>query len=222
MPALSFACEQETARGRRYHAGMSDRKDPRPIILASQSPRRSDLLAEAGIPFEAVSPRFDEPAVSGHHPDPAVLAESYSYHKAASLADAYPDRIILGADTVVALGSEIFGKPEDVHDARRILSRLLGTTQEVITGVTLLHPAGGRQITRHDVTRVTMRPMTAAELEAYLAGGDWEGKAGAYGIQGQADRFIESCQGSYSNVVGLPVELVRNMLLELSPGGRTP
>src|SRR5690606_18827520 len=135
-------------------------------------------------------------AVSGSHPDPAGLAESYSYYKAASLAEDYPDRIILGADTVVARGHEIFGKPEDVEDARRILSALLGTTQQVITGVTLLHPASGRRLTRHDVTHVTMRSMTAAEFEAYLAGGDWEGKAGAYGIQGEADRFIERCKGS--------------------------
>lgn len=187
-----------------------------PIILASQSPRRSALLTEAGIAFEAVSPRYDEPATGGRHERPAAVAEAYSHFKAASLADDYPDRIILGADTVVALDDEIFGKPVDIDDAERILSVLLGTTQQVITGVTLLHPESGKRRTCHDVTYVTMSRMSPDELEAYLAGGDWEGKAGAYGIQGQADRFIERCEGSYSNVVGLPIELVVRMLTEFS------
>ncbi len=187
----------------------------KPIILASQSPRRAALLAEAGIAFEAVAPRYDEPATPGRHASPAAVAESLSYFKAASLADDYPDRIILGADTVVALGGEIFGKPEDVTDARRILSALLGTTQQVITGVTLVHRAREQRLTGHEVTEVTMRRMSETELEAYLAGGEWEGKAGAYGIQGEADRFIERCEGSYSNVVGLPVELVERMLAEM-------
>jgi septum formation protein len=195
---------------------MNTRVHGPPIILASQSPRRSALLADAGIAFEAVSPKYDEPATGGRHESPAAVAEAYSHFKAASLADDYPDRIILGADTVVALGDEIFGKPVDIEDARRILSALLGKTQQVITGVTLLHVASHRRWTSHDVTHVTMGRMSPEELEAYLADGDWEGKAGAYGIQGQADRFIEKCEGSYSNVVGLPVEMVVRMLSEFN------
>lgn len=187
-----------------------------PIILASQSPRRSALLDEAGIAFEAVSPKYDEPATGGRHERPAAVAEAYSFFKAASLADDHPDRVILGADTVVAVGDEIFGKPADAADARRILRALLGTTQQVITGVTLLHPASRRRLTCHDVTHVTMRRMSSEELEAYLADGDWEGKAGAYGIQGQGDRFVENCDGSYSNVVGLPMELLVRMLTEFN------
>ncbi|MBI4579483.1 MAG: septum formation protein Maf [Planctomycetes bacterium] len=186
----------------------------RPIILASLSPRRSSLLAEAGIPFEAVAPRYAEPPPPGVHADPAAFAESASFYKAASLADDHPDRLILAADTVVALGDRVFGKPADLEDARRILTALLGATQQVITGVTLLDVASGRRLISHDVTHVTMRAMSERELEDYLARGDWEGKAGAYGIQGQADRFIEKCDGSYSNVVGLPVELVQRMLKE--------
>lgn len=174
------------------------------------------MLAEAGIAFEAVSPRFEEPPTEGKHPNPAEMAELLSYHKAASVAEDYPNRIILGADTVVALREEIFGKPFDREDARRILSALLGTTQQVITGVTLLHASSGRRLTCHDVTHVTMRRMNPDELEAYLDGGDWEGKAGAYGIQGEADQFIEKFEGSYSNVVGLPIELVQRMLGKLS------
>ncbi len=184
----------------------------KPIILASQSPRRSALLAEAGIAFEAVSPKFDEPPTVALHESPAAFAESVSYYKAASVADEYPDRVILGADTVVAIGNQMYGKPVDVEDARRILTELLGATQEVITGVTLFWPARDRRLICHDVTYVTMRAMSARELDEYLAGGDWEGKAGAYGIQGEADRFVERCEGSYSNVVGLPVELVQRMI----------
>lgn len=187
-----------------------------PLILASQSPRRAALLREAGIPFEAVSPRYDEPSIEDWQGCPAALAESLSYYKAASLAEDYPDRVILGADTAVALNNRIYGKPRDAADARRILSDLLGTTQDVITGVTLLHPATGRRMIRHDVTKVTMRPMTPEELDAYIAGGDWEGKAGAYGIQDTADQFVTRVEGSWSNVVGLPVELVEEMLNEFS------
>jgi len=187
-----------------------------PLILASQSPRRADLLTQAGIAFEAVNPKYDEPATTGLHPNPAAFAESISFRKAESLAADYPDRIILAADTVVAVGNELFGKPDDIDDARRILLALLGQTQQVITGVTLLHAAANRQLTRHDVTLVTMRRMSPQELDDYLLGGDWEGKAGAYGIQGQADQFVERCDGSYSNVVGLPMELLQIMLAEFA------
>lgn len=183
-----------------------------PIILASQSPRRSALLAEAGVAFEIVPPTCDEPTTTGTHDDPARFAESISYFKARSVADAHPDRVVLGADTVVAVGRTIYGKPVDMHDARRILSALLGITQQVITGVTLYRAADRRRSICHEVTHVTMREMSDEELDAYLAGGDWEGKAGAYGIQGEADRFVERCDGSYSNVVGLPIELVKRML----------
>jgi septum formation protein len=192
-----------------------------PIILASQSPRRSALLAEAGIPFEAVAPRYEEPATGGLHVNPAAFAQSVSYYKAASLADDYPDRFILGADTVVAVGNHMFGKPADVNDARDILTALMGVTQQVITGVTLLHAASDRRLIAHDITNVTMRKMSPEELDTYLAGGDWEGKAGAYGIQGEADRFVEKCEGSYSNVVGLPVELVKRMLRKFSTALQT-
>lgn len=184
------------------------------IVLASQSQRRAELLREAGIAFEVAAPRFEEPVIEEAHVSPWKLAESLSYFKARSVADAYPDRIVLGADTVVAVGQRVFGKPVDADDARRILAALLGTTQEVITGVTLYRAADERRLIRHAVTRVTMRPMTPDELDAYLAGGDWAGKAGAYGIQGEADRFVTRLEGSRSNVVGLPIELVRQMLAE--------
>ena len=184
------------------------------IILASQSPRRVDLLREAGIEFEAVSPVGPELEMDERRFSPEEFVEAAAYQKATSVAERYPDRIILAADTVVALNGLIYGKPADRDDARRILSALAGVTQDVITGVTILQPAAGRRLIEHDVTRVTMRPMSHGEIEAYLDSGEWEGKAGAYGIQGTADRFVERVEGSFSNVVGLPVERVLRMLAE--------
>jgi len=186
----------------------------KPIILASQSPRRSVLLREAGIAFEAVPPKYDEPDPAGWKSSPHNYADSISDAKARSVADDYPDRIILGADTVVALGSEIIGKPADRDDARTILRKLFGSTHQVITGVTIYQSATQRCITRHAVTTATMRAMSNEELDAYLAGGEWKNKAGAYGIQDSGDTFVTIVEGGFSNVVGLPVALVLDMLAE--------
>jgi septum formation protein len=195
---------------------MSDdvRNRRRPVILASQSPRRVDLLREAGIAFEAVSPVGPELEMDDRRFSPEEFVEAAACQKAESVADRFLDRIILGADTVVALNGRIYGKPTDRDDARRILSALAGVTQDVITGVTILQRAAGKRLVEHDVTRVTMRPMSPAEIEAYLDSGEWEGKAGAYGIQGTADRFVDRVEGSFTNVVGLPVERVLRMLAE--------
>jgi septum formation protein len=183
-----------------------------PIVLASQSPRRAALLCEAGVAFEAVPPRQDEPPMEDWRFSPEEFAQSSGYFKARSVAEHYRDRIILGADTVVSLDGRMYGKPRDRDDARRILSTLAGTTHKVITGVAVYEPQTGRRLIDYDVTRITMRSLSYNELEAYLDSGEWEGKAGAYGIQDRADAFVERTDGSFSNVVGLPVELVLEML----------
>jgi septum formation protein len=183
-----------------------------PIILASQSPRRASLLREAGIAFEVVPPRYTEPEPEDWAFSAVELAEAASYFKARSVAFAYPDRIVLGADTVVVYDGRLFGKPQDAGDARRILSTLAGTTHDVITGVALYEATTHRRLICHDTTRVTMRRMTERELEAYVQSGEWLGKAGAYGIQDSGDAFIDRTEGSFTNVVGLPVELVVEML----------
>jgi septum formation protein len=159
-----------------------------------------------------VSPRYDEPEMTDWPFSPAEFAESASYFKARSIADAHPDRVILAADTVVARDGRLFGKPIDRNDARRILDAITGTTHEVITGVTLHDAARGRRLIRHATTRITMRRMSPVELDAYLDSNEWQGKAGAYGIQDRADAFVERVDGSFSNVVGLPIELVSEML----------
>lgn len=182
------------------------------IVLASQSPRRSQLLREAGIVFEVVSPAYEEPDPSAWASDPISYVEMVSLEKARSVAARFNDRIILGADTTVAVGGHMFGKPADEADARRILSSLAGTTHQVITGVAIVQPETGAQSVRHAITSCRMRPMTKRELDDYISGRGWEGKAGAYGIQDEGDEFVTLVEGSFSNVVGLPVDLVIEML----------
>jgi len=191
---------------------MNPKNKNKPIILASQSPRRADLLNKAGIAFEAVNPKLDEPAPPAGQYTPSEYAEAASYFKARSIADDYPDRTILAADTVVALGGKMYGKPKDADDARRILSTLTGTTHQVITGVTLYQPASEKRLISHAATKVTMRKMTDKELEDYIASKEWAGKAGAYAIQENADKFVTKTDGSFTNIIGLPMEMLQDML----------
>ncbi|MCK4276023.1 MAG: septum formation protein Maf [Phycisphaerae bacterium] len=193
-----------------------------PLILASASPRRRKLLAEAGLVFEVVSPPVDEPDHVGLLP-PAQRAEALAYFKARSVSQYYPGSLILGADTIVAVSGVVLGKPADQLEARRMLQTLSGTRHVVITGVALLGP-DKRRLIASETTYVTMRPMSNGEIESYIASGEWEGKAGAYAIQETADRFVVSVEGSFSNVVGLPVKLVKRMVNELwkSPDAHKP
>ncbi len=182
------------------------------LILASASPRRAELLREEGYSFEVRVPPFEEPDTPASHGSPPQHAEASSYFKARSVAGTAGDGIVLAADTIVAYRGRVFGKPADDDDARRILGTLAGTTHEVITGVTLFDVVTGRRLIRHDVTRVTMRSMPPEAMDRYIADGAWRGKAGAYGIQDHGDAFVERIDGSFSNVVGLPLELLGGML----------
>lgn len=184
----------------------------RELILASVSPRRAELLHGAGYRFQVIAPPLPEPEPSTAELAPEQEAEALSYFKARAVAGGLAEGLVLGADTIVAYESRIFGKPRDRADAERILSTLMGTTHRVITGVTLLDAATERRSIEHEVTEVTMRRLTQAELDDYLASQAWEGKAGAYGIQDENDPFVESIRGSFSNVVGLPLELLAKML----------
>lgn len=189
-------------------------KDKPQFILASSSPRRQQLLGEAGYRFDVVDPPLEEPDERHKGLAPAQLAEALAYFKARAVAEgrgyAQP---VLAADTVVALGEQVIGKPIDADDARRILSSLAGTQHEVITGVALVAP-GGRRALASRTTRVRMRELSPDQIGQYISTGLWEGKAGAYGIQDGDDAFVEAIDGSFSNVVGLPMELVP-MLLEM-------
>jgi septum formation protein len=181
-------------------------------VLASGSPQRQALLRAHGYEFDVVVSPHDEPEHVVGADTPAALAEALSRFKAQSVRSLVGDALILAGDTVVALRGELFGKPCDRDDARRIIGALAGTRHEVITGVTLLDGVTGRLLSRHARTVVVMRDLHAAELEAYLDSGAWEGKAGAYGIQDRADAFIDHIEGSFSNVVGFPMELVSELL----------
>lgn len=186
--------------------------NPRRLILASASPRRRQLMAEAGFEFDVVHAEFDESAFISGGRAPDELARELSFLKARDVAARRAEGIVLGADTIVASGGAVFGKPVDADDARRILRVLTAAPHDVITGVTLLDAASGRRESFSDTTRVTMAAMTVRDLEAYIASGLWAGKAGAYGIQDHDDAFVRRLDGSFSNVVGLPMERVTSAL----------
>ncbi len=192
------------------------------LTLASASPRRADLLRAAGYEFEVIVPPIDEPERLSPCVPPIQQAEALSYFKARSAIGLVETGVILGADTIVALDGAVYGKAADEHDARRILTTLSGTRHQVITGVSLLSADGRRRLIGHDCTWVTMRPMVGEALDSYLASGAWAGKAGAYGIQDHGDVFIERIEGSFSNVVGLPMETVAAMLRRWSAGSTAP
>ncbi len=177
------------------------------LILASASPRRSELLRELGEPFVVI--KSDAPEVAPDHLSPAETAQTNAYRKARVIAKQHPDSLVLGADTVVSLGTEVFGKPVDQADAERMLARLQGRTHLVITGVCLMWLRPYRQRLFAVSTAVTFRRLHAGQIRRYLARIHPFDKAGGYAIQNDGDLIVKSVKGSYSNVVGLPVEQLR-------------
>ena len=180
------------------------------IILASQSPRRKELLERMGIrDFETISPNVDESVFHGLPPE--ELVRRLSAEKAAAVAGrAGEDAIVIAADTVVALEGAVLGKPADELDAFKMLSALSGVRHQVYTGVTVCR--GGEKQTAHEVTDVTFRELSEEEIEHYIATGEPMDKAGAYGIQGYGALLIQGISGDYYNVMGLPVCRLGGML----------
>ncbi len=185
------------------------------MVLASASPRRRDLLTQAGYAFDVVPSDLDETAFSVDGHSPAQYAEVLALAKARSVAAQYPNRIVLGADTIVDCAGEIIGKPVDERDAERITRRLFSRPHEVITGLALVRLADGVEIVRSDVTTVYPRKLSDEQIAGHLAGRTWEGKAGAYAIQETGDEFVERIEGSLTNVVGLPMELLEQALADI-------
>lgn len=179
-------------------------------MLASRSLRRRDLLAEAGI--TALCEPADVEELAELDGPPAGLAIANAELKAMAVAMSRPAEVVLGADTVVLLDGEIFGKPRDLAQAEEMLGRLAGRTHEVITGVCLVEWAKPAIVKFSETTRVRFRPLTAGEIRDYLASIDPLDKAGAYAAQEDGGRIIECVEGSFSNVVGLPVERTREAL----------
>lgn len=182
----------------------------RPIVLASRSPRRVELLRQAGCAVECVPSEVEE-LVEIDGP-PSALAIANSDAKALSVSARHPDSIVIGADTIVVLDQEVFGKPRDLAHAAEMLGRLSGRIHEVITGVTVAHWTDRVMIRFHETTRVCFRELAAPQIDAYLAAIDPLDKAGAYAAQDDGGRLIERVEGSFSNVVGLPMERTLEVL----------
>lgn len=215
--------------------------DPRlifdaPLLVASASPRRAEILRTVGWPFETCLVETDESRAPDE--DAPAYVKRLARAKAEAAAAQYPQQIVLGADTVVVVDDQILGKPVDEDDAGRMLRLLSGRWHDVLTGVALLRAgdlpgcrreggiagldpradgsaqpeSAGLCAVAHEVTQVSFAPMTAGEINWYVATGEPMGKAGAYAIQGRAARFIEGIRGDYFNVVGLPVRLLYRLL----------
>lgn len=184
-------------------------------MLASGSPRRRQLLAEAGVAIEIVAPEVDETAAAGEAPE--TLAIRLAVAKALWVAQRLgpdPERTVLGADTIVVVNGEVLGKPDDEAHAIRLLERITGRRHVVITAVAVASSAAPAPRTTAVRSTVTMRPATRAEIEAYVATGEPLDKAGAYAVQGEGRRFVTKVEGSETNVIGLPVEETLALLRE--------
>jgi septum formation protein len=177
------------------------------LVLASKSPRRQQILRDAGIPFVVRSADLPEERRSGESPADYVRRLAQEKAFAVPIAEG---EVVLGADTVVVIDGLVLEKPSDARDALRMLGLLSGREHEVITGICLR--SATRKVVDAASTRVRFVPLTSEEMEAYVASGEPMDKAGAYAIQGLASKFIERIEGSYSNVVGLPMALVYRYL----------
>ena len=180
------------------------------IILASSSPRRRELLSMIGLNY--VIETSGEEEVQPHGLPPAEFVKTLALQKAQPVADLHPADCVIGADTIVYLEGDILGKPHTPDVAKAYLSRMQGKQHVVFTGVAVLK--NGKADVRHCETTVTFAPMTAREIEAYVATGEPLDKAGAYGVQGPGGVFVERVEGNYFNVIGLPLPMLYKMLID--------
>lgn len=184
------------------------------LVLASASPRRQELLRNAGIPFEVQPAHIAEDPLPGE--GAKECAERLAREKALAVARQRPQDCVLGADTVVVVDGQILGKPSNAVDAARMLRLLSGREHQVITGVCLV--VSGKWSVASETTSVTISEISEKEISSYVASGEPMDKAGGYAIQGSASRWIPRIEGDYSNVVGLPVALVWQMLRQAGVG----
>jgi nucleoside triphosphate pyrophosphatase len=185
-----------------------------PLLLASTSPQRRAILQQLRLPFDLAVPRYVE-----HDPsdaDPVELVRAHALGKARSIGPQAEGRPVLAVDTTVVLDGRVYGKAENAGGAEQMLEALSGRTHVVVSGLCLLTP--GWEVVEHESTAVTFRPLTPRDVAAYVASGEWEGRAGAYAIQGLGARLVERIKGDYLNVVGLPAALLVRLLAERFPG----
>ena len=185
-----------------------------PLLLASTSLQRRAILEQLGLPFVVVAPRYEEHDRAGA--DPVSLVREHARGKARSVAGGAGDQPVIGVDTAVVLDGRMFGKPEDAAEAEAMLEALSGRTHVVASGLCLVTPGWEELV--HEETRVTFRPLTARDLGAYVGSGEWEGRAGAYAIQGRGAALVEQIEGDYLNVVGLPAARLVALLAQRFPG----
>jgi septum formation protein len=188
--------------------------EPKPgpaLLLASTSPQRRAILEQLQIPFEAVAPRYVESDPPGLEPNDVV--REHARGKARSVHQ--PGALTLGVDTEVVLDGRVYGKPVDREDAEHMLNELSGRTHTVLSGLCLLGP--GFELVQHELTDVTFRLLTPELVATYLESGEWQGRAGAYAIQGLGGRLVERIDGDYLNVVGLPGALLLTVLERHAP-----
>lgn len=185
--------------------------DKRPVILASASPRRVQILAQIGLVLDEIIPAdIDETDLKGELPAP--YAKRMAHEKTALIAEKYPDAFVIGADTVVACGRRILPKAEESRTAKQCMSLLMGRAHRVYGGVALYNPQRQKISAKTSHSHVHIRRLDQKEMADYLAHGDWDGKAGGYAIQGAAAEFITKIQGSYSQIMGLDIHLIAKML----------
>ena len=183
------------------------------LILASASPRRRELMGYTGLPFEVICADAEE--IRQGPPDALVMENAR--RKARAVADSHPERLVIGADTIVYQQGKALGKPRDQADARRMLRCLSDAWHEVYTGVCVIGP-DGRAETRCDVSRVKFAALDDRTIDRYVSSGEPMDNAGAYAVQGMGGMFVSRIEGSYSNVIGLPMALLRSMLLDAGIG----
>jgi septum formation protein len=185
-----------------------------PLLLASRSPQRQEILHQLHIPFEVVEPHYEETWPDGA--DAVEVVRRHARGKAESVVELADERPVLGVDTAVVLGDRVFGKPTDAADAERMLEELSGKTHVVVSGLCLITP--GWEELEHEETRVSFRELTPRDLGVYVGTGEWEGRAGGYAIQGRGAALVRGIDGDYFNVVGLPVALLVGLLAERFAG----
>lgn len=177
------------------------------LILASASPRRSELVRRLNLEFQVIA--SNAPEVLHEQLTASELAQINAYRKARSVSKRFPDYLVIGADTVVSLAGTLFGKPANLAEAQRMLQELQGNTHQVVTGVSLIHLRRRRERLFAEITDVTFRSLTAEQIDRYLSSINPLDKAGAYAIQEGGDAFVQDVAGSYFNVVGLPLERLK-------------
>ncbi len=185
------------------------------IILASASSRRKQLLAEAGYKFASITPEIEESAYPAEQHTACEYAKQLALAKAKSVAERHRDCLVIGADTVVDFNGEIIGKPANAKEAEQITRKLFSAPHKVITGLAIVRLSDGIEVVESDTTTVYPRQMTAEQIAEHIKSGTWRDKAGAYAIQENGDEFIKKIEGSLTNVMGLPMELLQQLLKRL-------